>query len=325
LSSSSIFSQLLAQILLLSFDDETPRGRTSPASTYPASTYPVATNSVTENSSGFILELLRLYSQNITDYNTNILHYNRNMERIIRLLETESRSSNNSILDTERRSTNEFPQTPPAQLNALRPRFVAVVPDISGTTLTDVPNPRSRGRSTPGLLSNNTSRIRFATRPYISGYYRTNEIQHYTNIINTIRNPRIPSVLSTGGLTETQIQYVTIEVVYDSSNASMPTQCHISLDEFIHGEPLLQIRNCNHMFKPAGLRRWLSQVSRCPVCRCDVMVEQGSHENVITSNNPTANNPTEIEDYSDMPDLIADSDSDSDSETDYSDMPELVD
>lgn len=351
-SASSIYSQLLAQILLLSFDDEPAivRPRNSDTVRNPTGeqerhiranvaqqSVGLQGNSVERRSNDIIVELLRRYTQNMTDYNTNVLHYNRNMERIIRLIETESRVSNTSILDTERNrnqsnnielqenTTNPIPyegNPSPAEL-VRSPEFLTNSPGRSSTVF--IPNPRRAG-----VLSNNTSRIRFANPPYSSGYYRTNEIEHYTNIINTIRNPRVPSVLSTGGLSATQIQEVTVEVVYDSSNASMPTQCHISLDEFIDGEPLLQIRNCNHMFKPAGLRRWLSRVSRCPVCRGDVTVEQGSTDNlttanISTANIPTANIPTETEDYSDMPDLIADSDSDSDSDNDYSDMPELVD
>jgi E3 ubiquitin-protein ligase AIP2 len=87
----------------------------------------------------------------------------------------------------------------------------------------------------------------------------------------------------------------------------MPTQCHITLDDFIHGEELLQIRQCKHMFKPPGLRRWLSQHSKCPVCRCDVTLN-GIYEN--TPATPVADEEEEPGDYDDLPELIDDNEED---------------
>ena len=72
------------------------------------------------------------------------------------------------------------------------------------------------------------------------------------------------------GMTEAQIQNTTTNIIYDETNESMPSQCHISLEEFRHGEELLQIRQCGHIFKPPELRRWFREHLNCPVCRCNV-------------------------------------------------------
>ena len=98
-------------------------------------------------------------------------------------------------------------------------------------------------------------------------------------------------------------------MIFDASNNEMPSQCHISLDDFIHGEELLQIRQCKHIFKPPGLRRWLSQHSKCPVCRCDVTLNgiftQQSTENTNTQDMLDHDNENTISDEDEFSSVIS--------------------
>jgi hypothetical protein len=135
----------------------------------------------------------------------------------------------------------------------------------------------------------------------------------------------------TSGLTDAQIQLSTEEIHFDLEHFTynnFPTQCPISLDEFTPGETLLQLRNCKHVFRPAELRRWFSQHSRCPVCRTTALISAdgtvgysgntlsrpaghtvpigptGNHRNNPRENTDTTTHEDDDVDYSDMPDLI---------------------
>jgi hypothetical protein len=135
----------------------------------------------------------------------------------------------------------------------------------------------------------------------------------------------------TSGLTDAQIQLSTDEIHFDLEHFTynnFPTQCPISLDEFTPGETLLQLRNCKHVFRPAELRRWFSQHSRCPVCRTTALISAdgtvgysgntlsrqagytvpigptGNHRNNPRENTGTTTHEDDDVDYSDIPDLI---------------------
>lgn len=47
-------------------------------------------------------------------------------------------------------------------------------------------------------------------------------------------------------------------------------RCPISLEEYVLGEELCEIRHCRHVFKWSSLQNWFSRNSHCPVCRYDI-------------------------------------------------------
>lgn len=49
-----------------------------------------------------------------------------------------------------------------------------------------------------------------------------------------------------------------------------PERCPISMEHFIEGDSILQIRSCGHRFKEAPLLIWFRRDSRCPICRHDI-------------------------------------------------------
>jgi hypothetical protein len=50
----------------------------------------------------------------------------------------------------------------------------------------------------------------------------------------------------------------------------MENRCPISLEDFVVGDELCEIRSCHHVFKWTNLQSWFSRNSHCPVCRFDI-------------------------------------------------------
>jgi len=78
-----------------------------------------------------------------------------------------------------------------------------------------------------------------------------------------------------------QAQYPTVSQVIESTHlftyseqhieeGGMETRCPISLEDFVIGDELCEIRNCRHVFKWTNLQSWFSRHSNCPVCRFDI-------------------------------------------------------
>ena len=70
-----------------------------------------------------------------------------------------------------------------------------------------------------------------------------------------------------------QVMAATSIFVYNETSThteGMETRCPISLEDFVSGDELCEIRNCHHVFKWTHLQSWFSQNSHCPVCRFDI-------------------------------------------------------
>ena len=70
------------------------------------------------------------------------------------------------------------------------------------------------------------------------------------------------------------------------------TICPITLDNFIIGETISEIRQCNHIFKKNGLMNWLSRNIKCPICRYDLRNYNRIIDNLPFTNNTYYNNTT---------------------------------
>ena len=51
------------------------------------------------------------------------------------------------------------------------------------------------------------------------------------------------------------------------------TICPISLEDFVIGDELSEIKHCHHVFKWTSLQSWFSRNNHCPVCRYDIRLE----------------------------------------------------
>lgn len=70
-------------------------------------------------------------------------------------------------------------------------------------------------------------------------------------------------------LTREQIQQSVETKIYDSSFNEIV--CPITMESFVDGESILQIKKCRHIFKNDPLSRWLENHSTCPVCRQNIL------------------------------------------------------
>ena len=107
----------------------------------------------------------------------------------------------------------------------------------------------------------------------------TNDYSYFINTYPLYRmaDNTMPSENEVEGLTPEQIVQSTDEITFsiaDSSLNGISNVCPISLEEFVEGETILQIRECRHVFKPAELRRWFERHNGCPVCRRNLRVPE---------------------------------------------------
>ena len=116
------------------------------------------------------------------------------------------------------------------------------------------------------------------TRINISDAYRnanqtsTNASQNflYNTILGMVNSQTRTNMSSTAvaRLTNEQIRIATRILQY--TNDYNEQRCPISLDEFIVGENICQIKHCSHIFKNNSLMNWLRTNNHCPVCRYDI-------------------------------------------------------
>jgi hypothetical protein len=105
-------------------------------------------------------------------------------------------------------------------------------------------------------------------RPRPSNNHHTMDFTFWLNPFSLYR--RATDSTATVGLTPEQIESVTRERTYRSADWPENHVCPISLDDFVEGESILELRECRHVFKPAELQRWLERHDCCPVCRRNV-------------------------------------------------------
>ena len=158
-----------------------------------------------------ILEIVRGYTSNISEYN-------RNMNRALQLLESD---------------------------------LYQRISERTGVEQPEQPTRRPTSRPIPSRTHRSPTDFSF--------------------LINTFplfrRDTETAGVV---GLTPEQIDSVVSERTYLSSEWTNNRVCPISLDDFVEGETVLELRECRHVFKPAELRRWLERHECCPVCRRNV-------------------------------------------------------
>jgi hypothetical protein len=72
----------------------------------------------------------------------------------------------------------------------------------------------------------------------------------------------------TRGLTSEEIRGCTESLVYEEGMEGLLSNvCPITMEEFVVGDRLLQLRECRHAFRERELVEWFHRHSTCPVCR----------------------------------------------------------
>lgn len=87
--------------------------------------------------------------------------------------------------------------------------------------------------------------------------------------------------------TREQILEATEIIFFDENATNNNTNCPITLEPFINGEPVCQIKHCSHLFKQSALNDWFRRNVRCPVCRYDIRdyVNEESEDEIVHEEN----------------------------------------
>ena len=99
-------------------------------------------------------------------------------------------------------------------------------------------------------------------------------------------------------LTQAQIDISTQIIEYDADMDE--ERCPISWEDFVVGEPICQIKECEHIFKSTSLLNWLRTNSHCPVCRYDLRTYNGTTPGRVSRNTSNRLNRTRPEQVSDI-------------------------
>jgi hypothetical protein len=333
-SDVSSLNRLIARLLLDELSSNSQSSETTPQSLFERNN---------------VSEIMRNYNHTINGYNNNISVYNQNMGHIIRLIESSnsrahSQRDTNMPYSTLRRNTAETDSYVDGSGNSvpISPATAArSYMDISGGSVpptTPVSAPRSSNTTD---ISGNVSRSRFEAETFYNNRYRSLATTNIASGLFSSNRHRFRPPMTTqqtnAQTEESRMREYTQELVYSSENADLPSRCPISLTDFADGDTILQIRRCKHAFRPNDIRQWLTRNTTCPVCRRDIRVmslpttfphlsdntlaQDSSDQFINTINTRVLDEagPTEPEraNAATASDEVAD-------DTDYSDMPPLV-
>ena len=125
------------------------------------------------------------------------------------------------------------------------------------------------------LRRNNTRQTPVFSNPNVRNTARAwnNPNYNFTNLAYEIPHiyiPRRPH--QTNRLTQEQINNSVQHVEYNEEMTE--DRCPITLENFVVGENICQIRHCGHIFKSTGLMQWFQRNVKCPVCRYDLRTYQ---------------------------------------------------
>ena len=93
-------------------------------------------------------------------------------------------------------------------------------------------------------------------------------VDNQSNIMRWIVAPQGLDSAESRGLTNEEIRGCTESLVYEEGmEGLLSTVCPITMEEFVVGDRLLQLRECRHSFRERELVEWFQRHTTCPVCR----------------------------------------------------------
>ena len=118
--------------------------------------------------------------------------------------------------------------------------------------------------------------------------YSFNRLPRRAFVYTSLETPRAPRNQENRdtGLNPSQIENSTQLIQYDAS--MNVTRCPITWDEFEHGQNVLRINECGHIFKQSALMEWFQRHSRCPVCRTGISRATTSSSSSVSNPTPTS-------------------------------------
>jgi len=142
-----------------------------------------------------------------------------------------------------------------------------------------------QNRTTP--INNRRNQINLPYNTHTSGPYSYPSRNHIPNNSRIFRNiheqilPRQANTSNNNIPTMIQILRATETKIYSEISNPVNTTCPITQEEFSQNQEIIQIKNCQHNFKPDALLRWFSRNSTCPFCRYNII----NFNNIDISNN----------------------------------------
>jgi len=205
----------------------------------------------------------------IDNYNDNTTQYNRNMDRWI--------MSYNDNFHQYQHNTEHIIR--------LLQEFQSHIIQIHSRT--NIANP-------PATRFVNSSRANTRTGIRYTTHNNTNPI-NWTEFIPLRYNS---TRYLDNRLTQAQIDLSTQIIEYDENMDE--ERCPISWEDFVVGEQICQIKECEHIFKSTSLLNWLRTNSHCPVCRYDLRTYNGTTPGRVSRTTSNRSNRTRPEQVSDI-------------------------
>jgi len=257
-------------------------------------------------------DVVNAYNDNIRTNNQYMLEYNRNMQSIIAYM--REIHSQDAHIRRPRRAAPPPPRRPwsNTSFNYNSSNYdtpaIPIAPSIVNRDET-IENRRPRSRSLGEFIQGDYTRPDDETyeetiqrlitsnndaRTSVRTFTTIPNRELSTNFHNTSRNSiselyrilmrdfdgmmgfnNFVETTSRRGLTERELECGLIDASYNVTvHGNIDTRCPIGLDDFEEDEAIKQIVECSHIFKVEPLLRWFSQHTKCPLCRCDLRIEQ---------------------------------------------------
>ena len=225
-------------------------------------------NTTTTNPLRYVNRQLDTITNLITLYNYNQIEYQRNIQTMLALLQLNHQSFRT------RMSQQNVNTNPPS--NRINPTRI---------------NPNN---------NNNIRREYYWRSPYSNVTEANNRcnVMRNTNVWNdewaNILNTYLNQVEQERRLTNTEITNAIRTFTYsEEQNETLnDNRCPISLETFVNGDVLAEIRGCNHIFRRDNLLRWLRRSNCCPICRFNLLTQTAAPTSPVTSNRQDVSNNT---------------------------------
>ena len=253
-------------------------------------------NNTTVNSNPlrYVNRQLDTISNLITLYNYNQIEYQRNIQTMLSLIQLNHQSF-------RMRLNQQSINTPNPTTYTNRTNHTRANPSRNNPTRTNPTRPNNNSnirreyywRSPYSNVETNDNRWNGVQNSNIwNGVQNSNiwENDEWANILNTYLN----QVEQERRLTNVEITNATRTFTYNEelSETLNDNRCPISLETFVTGDVLSEIRGCHHVFRRDNLLRWFRRSNCCPICRFNLLTQTPAPTSPIASNTPDASNNT---------------------------------
>lgn len=189
------------------------------------------------------------WSRYTHDYHENIRMYNQNAAQMSRLHQTLLRSIH--VLHPSRSDSSIF-QVQPTEIQ----------PHITTSTTTNTHVDTNNGEH--ALIN-----FPIHARDFLRNRWNNSNLDLHgfsipLQMAAPTETPQFPTIMQVLNATER------FTFTSDTTRRINDVRCPISLEEYVLGEELCEIRHCRHVFKWSSLQNWFSRNSHCPVCRYDI-------------------------------------------------------